>query len=123
MLDTNVLLSAAFHPDRTCAIIVDLMIRGEVQNYASEAVLKEVRGIMCEHRRFSLLRQYEEHTKIVYPRERITACSDSDDNKFLECAVAAEAQFIISGDNALLEMDSYQGIRILTAKEFLQIPF
>ena len=44
---------------------------------------------------------------------------DPDDNKFIECALALEAKFIITGDNHLLEVGEYNGIKILTPAEFL----
>jgi uncharacterized protein len=43
------------------------------------------------------------------------------DNKFLECAIAAKAHFIVSGDKHLLKIVSYEKIRILFANEFLEI--
>lgn len=45
---------------------------------------------------------------------------DPDDNKFLECAVAGEADFIVSGDQHLLALKEYKGIKILKIAEFLQ---
>ena len=44
-----------------------------------------------------------------------------DDDKFIECAVALKAHFIISGDKALTSIQDYMGIRIVTPKEFLDI--
>lgn len=44
---------------------------------------------------------------------------DPDDNKFLECAVIAGADFIVSGDSHLLKFRKYQGIEILKISEFL----
>ena len=45
--------------------------------------------------------------------------TDPDDDKFVECAVALKANFIISGDKDLTEIGDYMGIRIVTPKEFL----
>ena len=44
---------------------------------------------------------------------------DPDDNKFIECAVALKADFIISGDKVLTEVQDYMGIKIVNPKEFL----
>ena len=46
---------------------------------------------------------------------------DPDDNKFLACAVAAEADYIVSGDGHLLNLGKYKNVRILTVNEFLKI--
>ena len=44
---------------------------------------------------------------------------DPDDDKFIECAVALKADFIILGDKALIATQDYMGIRIFSPKEFL----
>ena len=45
---------------------------------------------------------------------------DPDDDKFIECAVALEAECIITGDKALLAVKNYMGIRIMNPREFLE---
>ena len=59
----------------------------------------------------------------VADSERITTggCRDKDDNKYLECAAAANADYIVSGDIHLLEMKEYCGIKIVNATEYLEI--
>jgi putative PIN family toxin of toxin-antitoxin system len=49
----------------------------------------------------------------------LRVCRDPNDDMILECAVAAGAQVIVSGDKDLLAMGSYRGIRIVTPAEFL----
>jgi uncharacterized protein len=45
---------------------------------------------------------------------------DPDDDKFLECAVAGRAQYLVTGDRDLRELGSFRGTTILSAGEFLQ---
>lgn len=45
---------------------------------------------------------------------------DPDDTKFLECAVTGRASFLVTGDRDLRELQSFRGITILTAGEFLE---
>lgn len=47
-------------------------------------------------------------------------CSDADDEKFLSCALAANAKSLISGDKHLLDLKQYQSVRILTARKFYE---
>lgn len=47
-------------------------------------------------------------------------CADADDEKFLSCAVAANVDFLVSGDRHLLDLKEYRLIRILTAREFYE---
>ncbi len=51
--------------------------------------------------------------------EAITASRDPDDNKFLACAVAASADYIVSGDKDLLSLGSFRGIPILPPAVFV----
>lgn len=44
---------------------------------------------------------------------------DPADDKFIECAVALNSKFIVSGDKALREIENYMGIKILSPKKFL----
>jgi putative PIN family toxin of toxin-antitoxin system len=45
---------------------------------------------------------------------------DPDDDKFIECAVALKAKYIISGDKALTQLGKYMNIKILSPKQFLE---
>ena len=51
--------------------------------------------------------------------DRIRACRDPKDDKFLEVAVNVEADFLISGDRDLVDLHPFRGISILTPAEFL----
>ncbi len=62
------------------------------------------------------------HTQVAESDERIAAITaDLSDNMFLECAVAAGADVIVSGDRHLLDLGEFRGIPIVTAAEFLQL--
>jgi len=62
-----------------------------------------------------------EHEAVVLPRLPALHIikDDPDDNKFLACALAAKAEYIISGDRHLLSLGSYKSISIVTVKDFL----
>lgn len=51
---------------------------------------------------------------------KITDCRDSKDNIFLECAVSGNADYIISGDPDLLELNPYRNIPIISPIDFLK---
>jgi uncharacterized protein len=46
-------------------------------------------------------------------------CSDPDDDKFLECALAARCRLVISGDNALVRVSGYRGISVSRPRAFV----
>jgi Predicted nucleic acid-binding protein, contains PIN domain len=46
---------------------------------------------------------------------------DPPDDRYLECAVEGEADYIVSGDQLLLRLSAHQGIPILTPRAFLEV--
>jgi predicted nucleic acid-binding protein len=58
--------------------------------------------------------------KHVTPVERLrVVTSDADDDKILECAVAAGSEIVVTGDAHLLSLGDFSGIRIQRVAEFL----
>lgn len=128
ILDTNVLLSAllfrkstptrAYEKAReTGLLIASISTLAEF----SEVFLRPKfdRYVPLSERKL-LLAELSEILIIFDIVERITACRDPKDDKFLELAVAAEASCIISGDEDLLVLNPFRGISILKAVEFLE---
>ncbi len=60
-------------------------------------------------------------THVTLPDPIPIICADPDDDKFLACAVAGEADVIVSGDSHLLTLGSHAGIPILTPAAFLAL--
>jgi putative PIN family toxin of toxin-antitoxin system len=46
-------------------------------------------------------------------------CDDPDDDKFIACAISGRAQYIVSGDRHLLKQSGYEGLKIVTPRQFL----
>ena len=57
-------------------------------------------------------------TADLYQTDKIK--TDPDDNKFLACALEVKADYIVSGDNHLLELKHFHGIQIVDAKAFVE---
>lgn len=57
--------------------------------------------------------------ELVTPTQKVTACRDPKDDKFLEAALAAKADCIVSGDADLLVLNPFDEIPILRPAEFL----
>jgi len=72
----------------------------------------------------SILEVIELHSEMVKPVSfGRSVCSDPDDDKFLEAGMAADADYIVSGDVALLNLKNYRRIRIVRPVQFLQVLF
>jgi uncharacterized protein len=68
------------------------------------------------------LLQLESCTELVHPTETLDVIKeDPDDDRVLECAVAAGARFIVSGDNDLLRLGRFRNIRIVKVADFMKL--
>ena len=56
---------------------------------------------------------------IAEPAEPLTVLADEPDNRIVECALAANAQLIVTGDRAMLALGEYRGIRIVSLSAYL----
>ena len=129
VLDTNIFVSSFFGGNpRT---IVDLWKTGEITLCLSRAIVEEYvevlrrLGLQNERELGELLALFARGFSVQFTAktpELHVVKEDPDDDKFIECAVALNAEVIISGDRALTGIKNYMGIRIVTPKEFLD-PF
>ena len=57
---------------------------------------------------------------MVSPTTAVTVCRDPDDNKFLEAAIAAGAEYLVTSDKDLRDIGEYEGVKIRSPAEFLR---
>jgi putative PIN family toxin of toxin-antitoxin system len=68
-----------------------------------------------------VLRAIEINSTITKPKLKLNVIEDdAEDNRILECAVAAGADIIVSGDRHLLQLGKFRKTRILTPREFFE---
>ena len=89
-------------------------------------ILDEIGGVLARKFRWSATRMREaraaigDFTVLVHPRQPVSVVrEDEADNRILECALAAGADAIVTGDHHLLELRRFGGVRITTPREFL----
>ncbi|NQY73605.1 MAG: putative toxin-antitoxin system toxin component, PIN family [Candidatus Margulisbacteria bacterium] len=82
---------------------------------------KKIEKYLCLDYRDEFTKELASSKKIEHIPVNITItdCPDPKDNKFLEVAVYGKADYIISGDSDLLNMNPYRGIKIVKPKIFL----
>lgn len=126
VFDTNVYISAvAFGGVPREALL--LASAGVFELYTSPPLHRELLRVLRDRFHYSkaALARLESRlrvvSRLVEPSVRIAKCADPDDNRVLECAMAARAGFIVTGDNDLLRMDPFEGIRILRPADFLAL--
>ena len=131
VIDTNVVISAPLGKDTKPARIFELLILEKIDNYTSKEILDEVKrvfespkisSLISEEKKDFIIHNFKAFSNAIRPEIRLDVIKeDKADNKFLECALAAKASYIISGDKHLLRLRKFQDVSIVSPKEFLGI--
>ena len=125
VIDTNVLASAVFFGGKPYQLLQYIM-ESRVNVVASKEIVDEYEEIVLRLKQKypafntkiplqDLLARFE----IIRVSSEVHVSRDPDDDKFLSCAVDGKCLYIVSGDNDLLSIGSYEGIEILTVSDFL----
>lgn len=127
VIDTNILVSALLQPSGLPAQVFVLALSGSVQMCVSGDLYAEYEEVISRPRFqrdketiSNTLRVIREQGLWVKPTERVQACSDPDDNIFLECAQAAQADYLVTG-NLRDFPEAWEGTRVLTPRRFLDL--
>ncbi|MGH8270870.1 MAG: putative toxin-antitoxin system toxin component, PIN family [Gammaproteobacteria bacterium] len=123
--DSNIFVSALALPGGSAEKAIMAAAEGRVQIAISKPIIHEALDVLA--RKFS--REPEELARVavfmadlaqlVEPGRRLKVLRDEPDNRILECALAAKAEMIVTGDKAMLALDEYKHIRMMTLREFL----
>lgn len=122
VLDTNVLINGFKDEYSYEKKIIDAVIAGEIEAYANKQTLRENKLLASmkidsdDYQR--QLNNFFSQLNYVINRRQIRVVSDPEDNKILESAVQARADYLITSDNALLEIGEYGKVKIVTPAQF-----
>ena len=129
VLDTNIIVSALLFKKSNPRQVLD-KARHLGIILISQAIWQEIQEVLARPKferyitsaeRDLFLIGLAKTARFVEIKQTITACRDPKDNKFLELAVNGGAKAIISGDQDLLVLHPFNGISILTVKQFLEL--
>ena len=131
VLDSSVLFSALLKKSRATAEVLALASNGCFDLWLSESILDETAAsLLRKADRFDYTRQdvmdfigllRELSTIVADPPAIPPVCRDPKDDHILAAALAAQADIVVSGDDDLLSLGTYEGIRILSVRTFLDM--
>ena len=125
VLDTNVLISGIMFGGKPREIL-ELVKTKKVEGVVSPVLLAELGEVLIKKFKYPQTRvlqvgkKLKKIFKIVFPAKLITMARDDDDNRVLEAAVEGKCGYIVTGDEDLLTLGRYGGVRIVTSTEFLE---
>jgi putative PIN family toxin of toxin-antitoxin system len=108
--------------------LIDAAEQGKFELAISDQLIAEIQRVLTlkfawsEEAISEMILQLTGCTTLVHPTETLDAVpSDPDDNRVLECAVAANSRYIVTGDNDLLRLGSFRSIQIVRVADFLKL--
>ena len=132
VIDTNIFVSALITPRSNSAKVLrlwednvfEVLVSGEILSEISEVLsypkIKKYHDLNVLSVK-KLLGEYADAAFFIKTRDKLDVIKeDPSDNKFLECALAGKADFIVSGDKHLLNLKVFGKITILNPREFLE---
>ena len=128
VLDTNVLISAALKPSGQQALVIHLVAFRAVEMFVSEAVMAEYREVFSrpkfagiDRKDISrLLAMIEVEATMVTPTARLEISKHDSDNRFYECAEAAEADYIVTGNRKHFTKP-HKNTKIINGRQLLEL--
>jgi putative PIN family toxin of toxin-antitoxin system len=126
VIDTNVLVSGLLSPSGNEALIVLAIHHGLIRPCFSEEILEEYAAVLAR-RKFAfppeeiaaLIAMLRRNGELVTPVEAPAVSPDPADIKFLQCAIAARADFIVTGNKRDFPEAHYGHTRVVAAGELL----
>ena len=130
VVDTSVLVRGLLGPEGGSGAVVRLLRQGAFTYAYSSELLEELIDVLRRPRlrakhmlgdgdMEALLRVLRLRGEAVEPMRRITVCRDPEDDKVLEAALAGRADVIVSVNEDLLSLGSFEGIPVVPPEQFL----
>jgi putative PIN family toxin of toxin-antitoxin system len=125
VFDTNIYISAFAIPGGNAEDAYLKAIQGQFELFTSVAILTETARVLqtkfdwAEDRTRHAIQEISQTATVLRPRPTLHVLKDEPDNRILECAIAAQAEWIVSGDRHLLSLKRHTDIAIISLADFL----
>jgi len=127
VVDTNIVVSAALKPDGQQRTVLLLAMTKPARLYVSDAILSEYREVLWRPElrirkglRRQLLQLIRNQSLLLIPPRLLRVTKDPDDDKFLECADAARADYLVTGNQRHFPK-FWKKTKVITSREFISV--
>ena len=124
VFDTNIYVSALAIPGGNAEDAYIEAVRGTFDLFTSVAILTETARVLqtkfdwAEERVRDAIQGIGQTATVLRPRPTLHILKDEPDNRILECAIAAQAECVVSGDRHLLALKHHAGITMISLATF-----
>lgn len=127
VVDTNIVVSAALKPDGLQRTVLLLSLSKPARLYITADILAEYREVLARPKmgvrkglQQQMLALIRSRSHMIRPSRRLQATPDPDDNIFLECADAARADYLVTGNTRHFPK-FWKKTKVITSREFIDI--
>jgi putative PIN family toxin of toxin-antitoxin system len=131
VFDTNVFLPALINPHSRCGRLLD-EFADDYELFLAPAIVREMVEVLHRPRlraKFPQIAQLDvahiialfERAQVIEPQNVPPVSRDPQDDKFLACARAARAGYLVTEDQDLLVLEEYNGVRVCRPAEFIAL--
>lgn len=127
VIDTDVIISAALKPRGLQRTVLLLALTRPARLYVTKPILAEYGDVLARPEfkirrgfRQQLLQLIKNQARIVAPTHLLRVAKDPDDNRFIECADAARADYLVTGNQKHFP-NFWKKTKIITSREFIGI--
>jgi putative PIN family toxin of toxin-antitoxin system len=127
VFDTNIFISALVIPNSKAEQAIIKIIEGSDTLLLSKEIMGKILSVLSI--KFHRDREAISHVafylsdlaRMIKPTRKIRLFKDDPDNRILECAVSGRADVIVTGDKEILKLGEYEGIKIKSLKDYLEM--
>ena len=131
VLDTNTLVSAFFWRGNEYRLFKKIE-EGKIKLFLSKEIVDEVEDVINREKFKDIIEKTNQRPDeiiqkiisvshiVIGPKLNIRICRDPKDNKFIECGINANVDYIVSGDKDLLDLKMYKNINIIKTSNMLK---
>lgn len=127
VIDTNIIISAALKPDGLQRTVLLLAMTKPARWYVSRPILLEYQDVLSRPElkirrglRQELMQLVRSHSHSVAPKRQLHITADAGDNKFLECADVARADYLVTGNQRHFPM-YWKRTKVISSREFIML--
>lgn len=122
VIDTNILIGGAADESSVAFKIINEVIEGRLDAYATHQTMGEnrqmLRKLVRDREYRELLEEFFRKLNIVKIFEPVQVVADEEDNKLFWSAVSSGAEYLITNDKLVLDVEEYHGTKVITPEEF-----
>ncbi len=132
VIDTNILIRAVIRPQGTVGPVIPRLAKGDYKLVYSVLIRNELIAKLAlprirekykvdDSQVEALLDLIALRGELVTPERRVEVCRDPKDNMFIEAALAATAKYVVTGDDDLLSLKTFETVQFIISRQFIAL--